>query len=257
MVSPTPNWIFGAKPNPTADVRLFCLPFAGGGASTYYPWINLLAPKIEVYPVQFPGRENRAKEPAFRHFDQLIQALLQALQPYLNKPYAFFGHSMGALVSFELTRQLRQQGMPLPEHLFLSAYRSPETTLDEPLHALPEAALIAKLLELEGTSPEILANAELRQLFLPLLRADFAVCESYQFQAQEPLACPITVLGGQQDKRVQRPALDMWRRQTNQHFAIHLLPGNHLFIRPAQAAVLQIIAQTLVDKTAHVPLEAS
>lgn len=257
MVSPPSKWIFGAKPNPAAEVRLFCLPFAGGGASTYCPWINLLAPKIEVYPVQLPGRENRVKEPALRHFGQLLPVLLQALRPYLDKPYAFFGHSMGALVSFELARQLRQQGLPLPEHLFLSAYRSPETTPDEPLHALPEPTLIAKLLELEGTSPEILANAELRQLLLPLLRADFAVCESYRFQVQEPLACPITVLGGQQDKRVQQPALDMWRRQTNQPFAIHLLPGNHLFIRPAQAAVLQIIAQTLVDKTAHVPLKVS
>lgn len=257
MVSPTTHWLFGAKSNPAARVRLFCFPFAGGGASTYSPWVNLLAPEIEVYPVQLPGRENRFKEPAVRRFDELIPKVLQALQPYLNVPYAFFGHSMGALVSFELTRQLRQQGERLPEHLFLSAYRSPETTPDEPLHALSEPALIQKLLELEGTSPELLANKELRQLFLPLLRADFAVCESYQFQAQEPLACPITVLGGQQDKRVQRPALDTWRHQTSQHFAIHLLPGNHLFIRSAQAAVLHIIAQTLVPKAAHIPLGTS
>lgn len=257
MAPPTKNWIFGARPNPAARIRLLCFPFAGGGASTYVPWINHLAPHIEVYPVQFPGRENRVKEQPLRRFDELIQTLLQALQPYLDVPYAFFGHSMGALVSFELTRHLRQQGGRLPEHLFLSAYRAPNAPSDAPLHALPEPDLIKVLLELEGTSPEFLANAELRQLLLPLLRADFAVCESYQYQAQEPLACPITVLGGQQDKRVQRPALDMWRQQTDQRFAIHLLPGNHLFIRPAQAAVLQIITQALAPKTAEIPLGAS
>lgn len=251
------NWIFGARLNPAARLRLLCFPFAGGGATTYSPWISLLAPEIEVYPVQLPGRENRVKEPPFQRFDELIPALAQALQPYLNVPYAFFGHSMGALVSFELTRYLRQQGTRLPEHLFLSAYRSPETTPDEPLHALPEPALIKKLLELEGTSPELLANDELRQLLLPILRADFAVCESYQYQVQEPLECPITVLGGQQDKRVQRAALETWCKQTSQHFALHLLPGNHLFIRSAQTAVLHIISQTLLEKTAHVSLGAN
>ncbi|MEO7020522.1 MAG: alpha/beta fold hydrolase [Ktedonobacteraceae bacterium] len=262
MIPPTKNWIFGARPNPAARVRLFCFPFAGGGASTYYPWISLLAPEIDVYPVQFPGRENRVKEPPLRRLDGLIQALAQALQPYFDMPYAFFGHSMGALVSFELTRQLRQQGARLPEHLFLSAYRSPETPSDEPRQALPESALsdsalMKTLLELDGTSPEILANEELRQLLLPILRADFAVCESYQFHAQEPLACPITVLGGQQDKRVQQAKLETWRKQTSQDFATHMLLGNHLFIRPAQAAVLQIISQALVTKTADVPLGAS
>lgn len=251
------NWIFGARPNPAARLRLFCFPFAGGGASTYCPWISHLAPEIELYPVQFPGRENRVKEPPFRHFDELIPALAQALQPYFSMPYAFFGHSMGALVSFELTRYLRQQGTRLPEHLFLSAYRSPGTTPDEPLHALPEPALIKKVLELEGTSPEILANDELRQLLLPILRADFSVCESYQFRVQEPLDCPITVLGGLQDKRVQQAALESWRAQTSRHFAIHMLPGNHLFIRSAQTAVLQIISQTLQVKTAHTSLGAS
>ena len=256
MNSPTTKWIFGARPNPAARMRLFCFPSAGGGATLYTPWVSQLAPEIEVYPVQLPGRENRMKEPPLQRFDDLIQALAQALQPSLNVPYAFFGHSMGALISFGLTLHLRQQGCRLPEHLFLSAYRAPDTSLDEPLHDLPEPLFTKKLLELEGTSPEILTNDELRRLFLPLLRADFAVCESYQFQAQEPLACPMTVLGGLQDKRVRQSLLELWQRQTSQRFSIHMLPGNHFFIRSAQAAVLQIITQTLATKTAHTFSEA-
>jgi medium-chain acyl-[acyl-carrier-protein] hydrolase len=251
MIANTKNWIFGTRPNHNARLRLFCFPFAGGGASLYCPWVSALAPEIEVYPIQFPGRENRLREAPFRQFEALIQALTQMLQPYLDIPYAFFGHSMGALVSFELAHQLRRQGARLPEHLFLSAYRSPDTTPDEPLHALPEPALIKKLLELEGTSQEILAHAELRQILLPLLRADFAVCESYQYIAREPLDRPITVLGGDQDKRVRQEALETWRVQTSAGFTLYMLPGNHLFVRSAQTAVLRIVSQTLLPATAR------
>ena len=120
------SWIFGVRPNTQARLRLFCFPHAGGGASFFRSWIGTLPPDIEVCPVQLPGRENRLKERPFNQYTLLIQALAQALRPYLTVPFAFFGHSMGALVSFGLARQLRQQNEPLPVHLFASAYRAPQ-----------------------------------------------------------------------------------------------------------------------------------
>ena len=116
------SWIFASRPNPQARLRLFCFPHAGGGASFFRPWIGMLSPDIEVCPVQLPGRENRLKERPFNQFSPLISELAQALRPYLDRPFAFFGHSMGALVSFGLARHLREQNDPMPRHLFISAY---------------------------------------------------------------------------------------------------------------------------------------
>lgn len=244
--SATNAWIFGARPNPQARFRLFCFPYAGGGASIFRSWLNGLPTEVEVLPVQLPGRENRLKEPLFDRFTSLIEALVAALQPYFTVPCAFFGHSMGALVSFELARQLRRQHGLLPVHLFASAYRAPQTPIVGPLlHTLPEPALVKMLLQLNGTKREILENDELRQFLLPILRADFAVCETYQYVHEEPLACPITTFGGLQDTRVNRYELAAWHEQTSSRFTQRMLPGDHFFLQSTRASLLQIIAQEL------------
>ncbi|HZU68578.1 MAG TPA: thioesterase II family protein [Ktedonobacteraceae bacterium] len=242
----TTAWIFGARPNPQARFRLFCFPYAGGGASIYRTWLNGLQAEVEVLPVQLPGRENRLKESPFDRFESLLEALVEALHPFCTVPFAFFGHSMGALVSFELARWLRRQYSLLPVHLFASAYRAPQTPIVGPLlHTLPEPALVQKLLQLNGTSREVLENDELRQFLLPILRADFAVCETYHYEPQEPLACPITVFGGLQDTRVSRFELALWREQTCSRFSQRMLPGDHFFLQSARASLLQIIRQEL------------
>ncbi len=237
-------WIFGSRPGPQAELRLFCFPNAGGGASMYYPWVNGLAPEIEVCPVQLPGRENRLPERPFTHFDELISALAQALQPRFDKPFAFFGHSMGALISYGLAHYLIQQGQPAPVHLFLSAYRAPHIPNEEALHLLSDAELVRKIQELNGTQQGILENPELRQLFLPIFRADFGVCETYAHTSEEPLAIPMTVFGGLQDQRVSRAVLDAWREQTRSSFSLHMLPGDHFFWRSNSQPVWQIITQS-------------
>lgn len=250
-------WIFGARPRPEARLRLFCFPYAGGGATTYSPWGSMIAPDIEVYPVQLPGRENRVGERAILQFSDLIEALSEALLPCFMKPFVFFGHSMGALIAFGLAQQLRQQGRPMPEQLLLSAYRAPQIPNRESLHTLSEPALIQKLLELDGTRPEVLENLELRQFLLPIMRADFSICESYVYTNQEPLDCPITTFGGLQDKRVSKESLEAWRKQTSNRFTLHMLPGNHFFLREMQQPMLQIITQTLNSQPSGSQLEMS
>lgn len=237
-------WIFGARPAAQAGWRLFCFPNAGGGASMYCPWVNALAPDIEVCPVQLPGRENRVNERPFAHFDELISALADALQSRFEKPFAFFGHSMGALIGFGLAHYLVQQGLPAPAHLFLSAYRAPHIPNDEMLHQLPDAELVRTILGLNGTQRGVLENPELRQLLLPIFRADFGVCESYQHAARGPLDIPFTVFGGLQDARVKRTALEAWREQTRASFALHMLPGDHFFLRTSPQPLWQIITQS-------------
>lgn len=246
--STTNAWVFGARPNPQARFRLFCFPYAGGGASIFRSWLHGLPSEVEVLPIQLPGRENRLKEPLFDQFTPLLEALVEALHPYFTVPFAFFGHSMGALVSFELARQLRRKYGLLPLHLFASAYRAPQTPImGQILHTLPEPALVQKLLQLNGTKREILENEELRQFLLPILRADFAVCETYQYVPEEPLSCPITTFGGLQDTRVNRFELAAWREQTSSRFTQRMLPGDHFFLQSTRASLLQIIGQELVS----------
>ena len=241
----TNPWVFNARQYTEARLRLFCFPYAGGGASVYAPWVGALAPTIEVYPVQLPGRENRLKEKPYLQFDELIQALVLALSPLFTKPFAFFGHSMGALISFGLTQQLLKQGHPLPEHLFLSAYRAPQIPNDESLRTLSDAALMRKVLGMNGTQPQIFENAEIRQFLLPLMRADFSVCETYVHAASEPLERPITVFGGLQDNRAIKATVEPWSEQTCKAFRICMLPGDHFFWRNAPQPLLQLIKQEL------------
>ncbi len=239
-------WFFGPKPAAHARQRLFCFPHAGGGASSYRSWAGALPPEIELCAVQLPGRENRMRESPFMHFTSLMEALAEALQPYLTVPFALYGHSMGALISFGLARQLRRQGHPLPVHLFLSSYRAPHLPYPGPLlHTLPEPELVQILLRLNGTKREVLENMELRQFLLPIMRADFSVCETYRHVEEEPLSCPITVFGGLQDTRVQHNDLIAWQEHTRSTFSLRMLPGDHFFLQPMYLSLLRMITQNL------------
>lgn len=241
-------WIFAARAKPQARLRLFCFPHAGSGASGFHAWLDAFPREIEVLPVQIPGRENRLQEALFRDFTPLVEALAQALRPYLVPPFAFFGHSMGALLSFGLARYLRAQQADLPVHLFASAYRAPQVpNLEEPLHLLPEATFIQKLRGLNGTRPEILENEELRQFLLPILRADFAVCETFHYVPEPPLPCPISVFSGSRDTRVRQEDLLRWQELTSNTFRHASFPGDHFFLQQPEirASLLQSIAQEL------------
>lgn len=238
--------IFKFKQNPQAQMRLFCFSYAGGGASVFRTWWKDLPSQIEVCPVQLPGRENRINETPFDEFASLIQAVMRYLRPELTMPFAFFGHSMGALVSFEIARQLRRQKVPAPKHLFVSAHRAPQLPdPDPPVHHLPEPEFIAELHRLKGTPPNILKHNDIMEMMLPALRADFKICETYTYTQEPPLACPISVFGGIDDDELTRDELAAWREQTSGSFALHMCEGNHFFLHDARETLLQTVSDEL------------
>jgi medium-chain acyl-[acyl-carrier-protein] hydrolase len=185
-------------------------------------------------------------EPPFTRLGPLIEALTTALLPHLDKPFAFFGHSLGAIVSFEVVRRLQAEYGLEPRHLFVSAHRAPQIPdPDPPTYNLPEPELIEELKRLSGTPPEILQNDELMRLMLPLLRADFELVQTYSYVAGPPLNCPISAFGGLRDQEVSREQLKAWREHTNASFALRMFPGDHFFIHTAEQLLLTTISKEL------------
>lgn len=245
-ISNSNSWVICPRPNPQAKLRLFCFHHAGGGALGFRRWSDGLPPDVEVCSVELPGHGMRLMEPAFTRLEPLLEALENALLPSLTKPFAFFGHSMGSLVSFELARLLRSDRSLTPLHLFVSGRRAPQIPdPDPPIHALPEPEFLEELRRLNGTPEAVLENAELMQLLLPTLRADFAILETYAYIPKPPLDCPITALGGLQDEEATAEDLEAWREQTNAAFSVQMFPGDHFFVHSAQPLLLQFLSSHL------------
>ena len=240
------SWIACRKPNPHARLRLFCFPYVGTGASIFRTWSDGLPADVEVCPVQFPGRGTRPMETPFTQLSPLVQALAQALVPLLDKPFAFFGHSLGALVGFELARQLRRQSGVQPVRLFVSADRAPQVPRrGRPIHAVPDAEFLVELRRLNGIPGKVLEDAEIMRIMLPVLRADFALYENYVYSTESPLDCFISGFGGLQDQRVSRGDLEAWRDQTSASFSLQMFPGDHFFLNATQPLLLQALSQEL------------
>jgi medium-chain acyl-[acyl-carrier-protein] hydrolase len=240
------SWIACRKPNPQARLRLFCFPYAGSGASMFRTWSDGLPADVEVCPVQFPGRGTRLMETPFTQLSLLVEGLAQALVPLMDKPFGFFGHSLGALVGFELARQLRRQSAVQPVCLFVSADRAPQIPhRDRPIHALPDGEFLAELRRLNGIPGKVLEDMELMQVMLPILRADFAVYETYVYATEPQLDCPISSFGGLHDHRVSRGDLEAWRSQTNASFSLQMFPGDHFFLNTTPSLLLEALSQVL------------
>jgi medium-chain acyl-[acyl-carrier-protein] hydrolase len=228
-------------------LRFFCFPYAGGGARAYRGWSDALPPEIELRAVQLPGREARFKERPYDRLIDLVQDVGAAIAPHTDAPYAFFGHSMGALIAFTLARELRRMDLPAPELLMVSGHRAPQLPdPDSPIHALPEKEFLQEIRELNGTPEAVLQNAELLQLLIPILRADFAVCETYQYVAQVPLNCPIAVFGGTEDPDVSQEDLAAWFHQTTCSSSLRMFPGDHFYLLDQGNLLLQEISRQLI-----------
>lgn len=247
-------WIVRSAPIPQPRMRLFCFPYAGGGASVFRSWSDALPEHIEICPIQFPGRENRLQEPPFTRLRPLIQTLAQVLLPHLNMPFAFFGHSMGALASFELALELRRQNAPRPVHLFVSGCRAPQLPrTSPPTHQLPDTEFIDELRRFNGTPEAVLQNSELLDIFLPLLRADLAMSETYDYVAEEPLDLPISAFGGLHDDLVSSDGLAAWQDQTRSGFTLRQFPGDHFFLIGSREALLRAMQQDLSSFEQAIP----
>ena len=243
-----PNvWILGARPRPSARRRLFCLPYAGGAASVYRSWAEMLPADVEVCPVQLPGRGSRFREAPFRKVADLVPALAEGLLPLLDLPFALFGHSMGAVVAFELARELRRRGADAPVLLALSGHQAPLRPDAEPPFAhLPDAEFLEEVRRrYDGIPPEVLAEEELLQLLLPVLRADIQVLETYAYVKEPPLECPISCFGGEDDPHVSLADLDAWRDETCGPLQVRTFPGGHFFVDSARAEVLHALSRDL------------
>jgi len=237
-------WISCRQLGPKTRLRLFCFPYAGAGALIFRTWSDGLPADVEVCPVQLPGRGTRLMERPFTQLSPLIEALAQALVPFLDKPFAFFGHSLGALVSFELARRVRRQYGVHPLRLFVSAGRAPQIPHRGPrIHTLPDKEFLMELRRLNGTPSELLGHEELMEIMLTVLRADFALYETYLYSTEPPLNCPITAFGGLQDHRVSDSDLEAWSAQTSVSFSKRMFPGDHFFLK--QPLLLRVLSQEL------------
>jgi medium-chain acyl-[acyl-carrier-protein] hydrolase len=240
-------WLICPKPMPEAGLRLFCFPHSGGSAQIFSLWANGLPAGIEVCAVQLPGRGTRVGEAPFTRLAPLVTALAGALIPYLDKPFALFGHSMGALVAFELARELRRNFQPAPVHMFVSGHSAPHIARRAPaLHNLPQAEFVRELGRLNGTPQQVLENAELMQLLLPALRADFEVCETYEYKPDRPLASPISAFGGLRDEEVTHSDLNAWSEHTSASFSVRMFRGDHFYLNAERAMLLRALARELL-----------
>jgi surfactin synthase thioesterase subunit/glycosyltransferase involved in cell wall biosynthesis len=247
-------WFPGVESDPGERPRLFCFPWAGGGTLAYRAWKKPLADTAAVCPVRLPGRESRASEKTVERMEDLIPELLEAIEPFLDRPFHFFGHSMGAGIAFELARSLRGAGLPGPVSLHVSGARAPQYRRD--WRPGPEPSLrdfIEELRRLEGFPPSVLANPELMRLALPALLSDARLYRNYVYSEEEPLGVPIFAYGGDADPNVTSEHMEAWKEQTTSTFQRVEFPGGHFFLESAQPALLAALRAHLQSARPAMP----
>ncbi|MCP5016351.1 MAG: thioesterase [Ketobacter sp.] len=245
MLSDSCSWLLGTRQT-NATVRLFCFSHAGGHPGTYLPWQARLGPSVEVRPVQLPGRAQRFHEPSRREFRPLCDELAKMVQRYEDLPVALFGHSLGALLAFEVARSLSLRSQR-PRHLFVSGCSAPGHRMPvRPLHELDDSELCQELASFQGTSPAVLADRELMQLLLPVVRDDYALLHDYNYAPATPLQVPLTVLSGREDSIVPANLVLPWANETTEGCDVHWFDGGHFFIDSAQSAVIECIQRKLI-----------
>jgi surfactin synthase thioesterase subunit len=234
-------------------VRLFCLPFAGAGASIYRPWRGR-SRRVEVCPVQLPGREERFRQAPFRRLEDLAALVVGELGRQLDEPHALFGYSMGALIAFEMAQRAAVAGRRLPIALFAAAAAAPHARdRGALLHRLPDADLVSELHRMDGTPAEVLRDAELLELLLPAIRADFEMCETYSPAERAPLTCPIVAFGGTADASVRPEQLDAWGAVTSAPFRVVRFEAAHFFLQSHAAELLTRVEEAVVALATRAP----
>lgn len=247
-------WVLRHKPNPAARLRLFCFPWAGVGASVFRTWANDLPADIEVCALEYPGRGSRLRESPLRRLAELAAGATAAVEAQAQLPFALYGHSLGALLAFEVARQLRADGTR-PLHLFVSGRRPPRVPdPGPPLFALPEAEFVEGVRQRYNGIPEVvLREPELMRLMLPMMRADFEVLETYSYRSDVVLDIPISVFGGEQDPCVPVADLAGWQDETRGRCTVATYPGNHFFVQTARGPFLAALGREVASLGASFP----
>jgi surfactin synthase thioesterase subunit len=243
-------WRYGAQRE--GDVRVVCVPCAGHGASMYAGWVSQLPRGVELWALQPPGRENRLHENAIDDFATLVEASADALDHLLDdRPFVLVGHSMGALIAFELTRELRRRGRPLPRRLVVSGHPAPQTGLTRPPRChLPDPMFLPSIRGLNAARAQDDEYMDVMRMMLPTLRADFALCERYVYRDQPLLPCDLSVWGGDDDPEAGLPLLLGWREQTTAEFSLRMFSGDHFFLMTQKRAVLHALTSALAPLVA-------
>lgn len=242
-------WFRPLRPSSNSNLRFFIFPHAGGGVSAYRQWSQGFPPSWEIRVLQLPGREDRISEPLFSQMEQLIATVQPVIKLLLDLPVVFFGHSVGAVIAYELARSLAFSNQQNIKHLFISGRPSPHMLLKEELiHDSSQEVLVQHLKDLGGTPKELLDDPEFIDVFLPPYRADVALSENYKWTPGASLNFPITALGGLEDETTQEQ-LKAWSGYTQKDFFFHSFPGNHFFIfsqkSMVQTAIQQDLAKTI------------
>lgn len=240
------RWVFRPEPRPGAALRLLCVPYAGGGAVAFHGWAELLPAAVELCVLRLPGREARVREPLRTDLAALVAEAADALEADPAGPYALFGHSLGALVAFELARELRRRGRP-PVHLAVSGKYAPQVPLRHPpVYGLPDAEFLDALDRRFAAIPPLIRDDPVaRNFYLPILRADATMLETYAYRPEPPLGCPLSAHGGRSDPEVSPADLAGWAKQTAAGFRLATYPGGHFYLQPERAALVAAVAADL------------
>lgn len=244
------DWFVRCQHTPAeAPLRLFAFPFAGGGTAIYRQWGERLR-RTNVYSALLPGRERRLGEPPIGDMSLLIDRMLPAFLSLADRPFVLFGHSMGALIAYELAIRLRAHDM-CPRHLIVSAYRSPECPKRRVLHPLPDTEFVDELRGYGGTEANVLAQPELMEILLPMIRADFRLHETYVFTNRPPLNCPVTAIVATRDQHVAEDEMTAWADKTDRSFALMRVDGSHFYISESPDSALAIVQDCIDGLTSH------
>ena len=251
-------WCTPAGRSKLIPMRLLCLPHAGGGAAAYFRWTSALSAVTRVCAVRLPGRESLLAERPFTSSTAVIDELIELLMPDLDSPYAVFGHSMGAILAFELARRIEALKLPLPRILLVSGRPAPHLPpVSEPIHHLADVEFIAQIrARYQGIPDDLLEDREALRLFLPAIRADMRLIETWDYHPGLPLGVPMLALGGDRDPFASTEAVRAWRVHSKSQFEAQFWPGGHFYLHEHPEPVMAYLATRLAASTCQEPSPA-
>ncbi|MFD5514893.1 thioesterase II family protein [Streptomyces sp. NPDC127066] len=244
------TWIRRFTPAPDSVARLVCLPHAGGSASFYHPLSKALAPTVDVLAVQYPGRQDRRQEPLITSLPDLADQIFAAIRHLDDRPLALFGHSMGAVLGYEIALRLQDAGLPAPVRFFASGRRAPSSPRDERVDPGSDEEILTELLRLSGTPAALLADPEIRDIVMPPIRADYQAVMAHRYEPDRSLDCPVTVLTGDNDPRVSIDEAAAWEDHTTGPTELEVFPGGHFFLAEQSTRVTGLLADRLAQDVA-------